>query len=161
MSRGENGNLWMKKNEAKEYLMMLSKQETAVKTAERGIQDLKELMMSIGGMNSGERVQKTRDNDRFGTIYAKIDEKERILETETLNLVELRFKVSEEIQMLKNARYVELLHRHYVKGETFLQIADKMGYSYRYVTKMHGKALEEFGAVIQREGVQGKGAERG
>ena len=39
---------------------------------------------------------------------------------------------------------VELLTRRYLLGQSWERIAVEMGYSYRHVTKLHGRSLQKF-----------------
>ena len=60
---------------AQEYLGQVEQKIIAVKNMNSGINNLREVLISIGGIDSGERVQTSRDNDKFGSIFARIDEK--------------------------------------------------------------------------------------
>ena len=109
-----------------------------------GINNLREVLVSIGGMDSGERVQTSRNNDKFGSIFARIDEKERIMDEKSKELIEFTAKVENEICSMENPQYMTLLHKKYVLLEPLKQIASEMNFTYRYVAKMHEYALQEF-----------------
>ena len=109
-----------------------------------GINNLREVLVSIGGIDSGEKVQTSRDNDKFGSIFARIDEKERIMDEKSKELIEFTAKVENEICSMENPQYMTLLHKKYVLLEPLKQIASEMNFTYRYVAKMHGYALQEF-----------------
>lgn len=64
---------------AQEYLGQVEQKIIAVRNINSGINNLKEMLFSLGGAGAGERVQASRENDKFGSIFAKIDEKERIM----------------------------------------------------------------------------------
>lgn len=129
---------------AQEYLGQVEQKIIAVKNMNSGINNLREVLVSIGGMDSGERVQTSRDNDKFGSIFARIDEKERIMDEKSKELIDFTAKVENEICSMKNPRYMTLLHKKYVLLEPLKQIASEMNFTYRYVAKMHGYALQEF-----------------
>ena len=61
---------------AKEYLEQVKVKEAVIKNLERDRTNLVAMMYSMGGAGSGERVQSSKDPDKFGTLYGKIDEKE-------------------------------------------------------------------------------------
>ena len=122
---------------AQEYLGQVEQKIIAVK-------NLREVLVSIGGMDSGERVQTSRDNDKFGSIFARIDEKERIMDEKSKELIDFTAKVENEICSMENPLYMTLLHKKYVLLEPLKQIASEMNFTYRYVAKMHGYALQEF-----------------
>lgn len=129
---------------AQEYLGQVEQKIIAVKNISSGINNLREVLVSIGGMSSGERVQTSRENDKFGSIFARIDEKERIMNEKSKELIEFTTKVENEICSMENPQYMTLLHKKYVLLEPLKQIALEMNFTYRYVAKMHGNALQEF-----------------
>ena len=129
---------------AQEYLGQVEQKIIAVKNMNSGINNLREVLVSIGGMDSGERVQTSSDNDKFGSIFARIDEKERITDEKSKELIDFTAKVENEICSMENPQYMTLLHKKYVLLEPLKQIASEMNFTYRYVAKMHGYALQEF-----------------
>ena len=129
---------------AQEYLGQVEQKIVAVKNMNSGINNLREVLVSISGMDSGERVQASRDNDKFGSIFARIDEKERIMDEKSKELIDFTAKVENEICSMENPQYMTLLHKKYVLLEPLKQIASEMNFTYRYVAKMHGYALQEF-----------------
>ena len=129
---------------AQEYLGQVEQKIKDVKNMNSGINNLREVLVSIGGMDSGERVQTSRDNDKFGSIFARIDEKERIMDEKSKELIDFTAKVENEICSMENPQYMTLLHKKYVLLEPLKQIASEMNFTYRYVAKMHGYALREF-----------------
>lgn len=129
---------------AKEYLLQVRRKEAIINRLRCDKENLRQILYSLGGAQDGERVQTSRNNDRFGSIYAKIDEKDCMIARRIDELIDFKVKVSDEISTLSDPKYIEILHRRYVRFQSFEQIAVDMGYSYRYVTKMHGYALLEF-----------------
>lgn len=129
---------------AKEYLEQVEQKKIDVKNMSSSINNLKEMLVSIGGTDSGERVQTSRNYDKFGNIFAKIDEKERTLNEIIKELIEFTTKVEGEICSMKNPQYMTVLHKKYILMEPLKQIASEMNFTYRYVTKIHGYALQEF-----------------
>ena len=64
---------------------------------------------------------------------------------------DLRHRIIEQIQMLSNPTYVEILSRRYIECHSFERIACNMGYAYNYVCTLHGEALKEFDRVVLNE----------
>ena len=122
---------------AQEYLGQVEQKIIAVKNINSGINNLREILISIGGADSGERVQTSRNNDKFGSIFARIDEKERIMNEKSQELIEFTAKVENQICSMENPQYMMLLHKKYVLLEPLKQIATEMNFTYRYVLKMH------------------------
>ena len=130
---------------AKEYLQQVKVKNARIQNLQRDKAALRGLMFSLGNSGGdGERVQTTPDHDKMGTLYAKIDEKERQI-TESIDaLIDFRFKVSAEINQLDDGRYIDVLYRYYVLFQGWKQIASEMGYNIRYVQQLNGQALLEF-----------------
>lgn len=130
---------------AKEYLQQIKVKDARIKNLQRDKQALRGLLFSLGNSGGqGDRVQTTPDHDKMGTLYGKIDEKERQI-TESIDaLVDFRFKVSEEINQLEDGRYIDVLYRYYVLFQGWKKISDEMGYNIRYVQQLNGQALLEF-----------------
>ena len=129
---------------AQEYLGQVKLKEAAIRNLERDRDDLKEMMYSLGGIGSGERVQTSKNPDKFGTLYGKIDEKEREIADEIDSLVDFRLKVSNEINSLQDARYIELLHRRYIRNESWDAISVDTRYNLKYIMQLHKQALQTF-----------------
>lgn len=129
---------------AKEYLQQVKNRDAEIDNLQRDKEMLCEMLYSLGGTGDGERVQSSRNNDKFGTLYSKIDEKEREIAEKIDMLVDFKLKVSGEINALNDSRYVKLLHRRYIQLKSWELIAVELGYTYAYVIELHGNALQEF-----------------
>lgn len=57
---------------AKEYLQQVKRKNAAINNLQRSIVELQERMISIGGMTYGDKVQTSKENDRFGELYSRI-----------------------------------------------------------------------------------------
>lgn len=132
---------------AKEYLQQVRKKEAIISRLYYDKKNLHEMLYSIGGIQEGEKVQTSLNPDKFGSIYAKIAEKEDMIAKKIEELIDFKMKVADEISMLSNPKYVEILHKRYIQFFSFEQIAVDMGYSYRYIVKIHGYALQEFDKI--------------
>ena len=56
-------------------------------------------------------------------------------------LVEKRKEIEGIIRMVENSTLRTLLEYRYINGKKWEEIALMMGYDYRYILKIHGKAL--------------------
>lgn len=129
---------------AQEYLGQVKLKEAVIRNLERDRANLIEMMYSIGGSGSGERVQTSKNSDKFGTLYGRIDEKERKIADEIDDLIDFKLKVSGEINEIEDERYVKLLYKRYIQHESWNAISVDMQYSLNYVMRLHGCALREF-----------------
>lgn len=122
----------------------MKRKDAAINNLHRDKEGLIAMMYSLGGAGEGERVQSSRNNDKFGTLYSRIDEKEREITEKIDALVDFKLKVSDEINALDDDRHIAILHKRYVCFESWERIAIDMQYNVRYVQHLHGQALAEF-----------------
>ncbi len=61
-----------------------------------------------------------------------------------------RIQIEEIIGKVRNSIYHELLHRHYIEGQTFELIAVEMNYSWRHTIRLHGAALLEIEKILKK-----------
>lgn len=133
--------------EAKEYLGQVKSKEAKINNLKRDKESMQEMMYSLGGAGNGERVQSSRNIDKFGTLYGKIDEMERMIDDDIADLLMFKMKVSREINQMRTDKYMTVLNCRYIHFQSWEDIAESAfdePYTVRYVLKLHGWALEEF-----------------
>lgn len=59
-------------------------------------------------------------------------------------LIALRKEVRVQIEQIPDGRYRAILQGRYLYGQSWEQVAVGLGYTYRHVLWMHGKALQSF-----------------
>lgn len=85
--------------------------------------------MPLGG-NSGKE-----------NTYLKIIELEDAINGEIDKYIELRNEIETAILSVNDLKLQNVLRHRYINGMTWESIAVKMNYDYRWVLKLHGKAL--------------------
>lgn len=55
-----------------------------------------------------------------------------------------KHKIINQIQSLKNSKYIEILYKHYVEFKRLEVVAVEMNFTYQYVVELHGYALKDF-----------------
>lgn len=95
----------------------------------------------------GVSVQGTKERDKFGELWARIDQKERKICKEIDKLADAKQTITDEIGAIEDTRYVEILLRRYVQMQELKDIARDMNYNYDWVRTLHGHALLEFARV--------------
>lgn len=129
---------------AKEYLQQVKSKDAEIDNLHVDKEGLIAMLYSLGGGNEGERVQSSRNNDKFGTLYSRIDEREREITEKIDALVDFKLNASDKINVLSDDRYKKLLHKRYIQYKSWEMIAVELGYTYAYVIELHGYALQEF-----------------
>ncbi|MFR8003809.1 MAG: hypothetical protein ACLU62_12970 [Hydrogeniiclostridium sp.] len=86
-----------------------------------------------GSRGKGDRIQSAVDH---------ICEIEEEINRDIDELVVIREQVQKAIRSVKDQTLETLLEYRYIDGLTWEDLAEKMHYSYQWVCKLHGKALE-------------------
>lgn len=81
------------------------------------------------------------NNDKIAVMTERIDEIDRQISEELDRLARTRAEIEAAIQGVEGGAYREVLERRYIHGEKWEQIAIDMDYDYRWVLRLHGKAL--------------------
>ena len=90
----------------------------------------------ISDMPSGSHV-----NDKIALSIEKLDKCAERLEEEAKRMQMAMNNVQSVIDSVSNPTYRQVLIYRYINGYTWEQIAVKMNYTYRNITRLHGKAL--------------------
>ena len=130
--------------DTKTYLQQISRLDRMINNKLSEISQLRELAMSGSAVKNEERVQNTPNFDKIGTAYCKIEEMEEKLDKLIDEYVDKKNLIISQIDGIENETYYEILFARYIEKKTFEKIADEMTYSFRNVTRLHGRALQEF-----------------
>lgn len=133
---------------AKEYLMQYRIAVNKIRRKQEQIEKLRADLLPSGisydgmpGAGGGNRTA--------ADIFAKIEELERELMDEQDKASAKADEIIAVIEQVEDERYRSILHDRYIAGLHWDRIADKMHYSYRHVTKLHGKALLEISKILK------------
>lgn len=131
-------------SKAKDYLSQVKKKAKAVQEQKELIQRLRDSLDLAGVQYDKDRVQSSPDTDKFGKIFAEIEEQEKVLEEKQKDFMQKRVLVIYQIRKIPNAQFREVLNRVYVDFLNIKQCSEEMNYSYIYVRELHMKALNAF-----------------
>lgn len=127
---------------AKEYLQQYRNADRAINTRLDQIHRLRELATKTTQTLTADRVQSSPEN-RVERIVSKIADLENEVDSEIDQLGDIRRQVQGVIEQVPNAAQREVLTRRYMIGERWEEIAVELNYDYRWVLKLHGRALDE------------------
>lgn len=128
----------------KDYLNQISRLNRMINNKLTEIAQLRELSCSISAVKNEERVLSSSDPDIIGTTYAKIDEMERNLDKMIDEYTDKKNTIIGQIDSIEDEDYYNVLFSRYIEKKTFEVIATEMNFSYRNVTRLHGRALKVF-----------------
>ncbi len=126
----------------KEYLWRYRESVRMVARIESELMELRAMKagtaISYDGMPSG-----TTQSD-LSDYVAELDRLERKLISERYKRIKLYQEIERKIKGLKSQNENDVLHYRYIKGLEWWEVAEKMGYSERHITRIHGNALTHF-----------------
>lgn len=137
--------------QAKEYLSQVSRINRMIKNKVSEIAQLKEIAINISAIDTEERVQISPDFDKIGKMFSRIDEEEDKLNHLIFEYIELKNKIISQIEGIREETFYCVLFSRYVENKTFEKIAIDMQYSFRQITRLHGKALLAFDKMYGEE----------
>lgn len=131
---------------AKEYLQQLQQLDTVINQKIKEVHDLRLQAQSGGGFDySKERVQSSPSGDApFVKPICRIIDLEAEINAEIDRYVDEKHRIINQIQGLKNSKYIEILYKHYVEFKRLEVVAVEMNFTYQYVVELHGYALKDF-----------------
>lgn len=128
----------------KDYLNQISRLNRMINNKLTEITQLRELSCSISAIRNEEKVKSSSDPDKIGSTYAKIDEMERNLDKTIDEYTDKKNVIIGQIDGIEDEDYYNILFSRYIEKKTFEVIATEMNFSYRNVTRLHGRALKAF-----------------
>lgn len=125
---------------AKEFLSQIRKCDNLINSKLAEIERLREFTTSITSTLKEDVVQSGGSPQRIADAIGKIVDLEREINADIDTYIALKKDIMDIIDTL-DAPFCDLLYKRYFKYEKWEQIAFEMNYSYRQVTRMHGRAL--------------------
>lgn len=133
-----------KKLTAKQYLDQLRVIDTKINQKMEELADLMTAATSTGAIDySKDRVQTSPQNAQENRICKYVDLDAEI-NREIDEFVDIKHRVTKEIQELNVDYYIKILFKVYVQYKTVKDAANEIGLSYQYVRDLHKKALKVF-----------------
>lgn len=129
---------------AKEYLQQVKTKGIVIENLRRDKERIMQMLYSMGGGTYGERVQTSRNIDKFGTLYGCIEEKQQEIDKKMCELIEFEWKVSNEINELKNEKHIKALYHKYMLFQSWDEMAEVLECSRRSAIRIHRNAITAF-----------------
>ena len=133
---------------AKEYLGQAYRIDQRINSKIEQVASLRELSRkattTLSDMPKGTPNPHSKEN-----IILKMMDLENEINTDIDSLVDLKREIVGIIKKVNNPEYQALLEERYLCFKPWEQIAVDMGYSTRYLLKIHSKALQACSAVIE------------
>lgn len=135
----------MNNEEKKQYLRRYQAAKKRAKMIQEEIDELRSSKTSPVGLGDG--LPHGSGTSDLSGYAARLDELMRELEAEKeMQMVTYR-EIRQQISMVPDPTEQEILSRRYLLEQRWEKISVEMNYDYRYVLKLHGKALLHFEVV--------------
>ena len=105
--------------------------------------------------NPGEHYQGRNHSDKVSAGATRLSELSERLETATAERLMAEREIFFVIDEVQDADHAEVLARHYLEFETFASIAGRMAKTERWISELHGRALDEVAAILTERSANG------
>ena len=125
----------------KEYLSQYKNMVLEISMMEESIRELNERATSITSSTDSDKVQGAGDKDKVGLIVSKIADMQGECREKMAAALDIRNEIETTILGIEEPKFRAVLHLRYIGLLKWEEIADKMGYEKRHITRLHGNAL--------------------
>lgn len=139
------------KNKTQEYLLQVKLCDAHINNKLEELAQLKALATKITATWKQDTVSGGGAGDTLGNTVSKIVDMERELEAAIDEYTGKKKEVKRIIDQVKNPDQLNVLTKCYILHESLEQTACEMGYSYRNICYIHGRALQAVAAVMAGE----------
>ena len=139
-------------SEAKDYLLKIRLYDTRIENGLQELSALEDMVMRITPVLKQDVVSSSGGQDKLGDTVAKIADLRDQINRDVDAFVDLKKEAAAKLAWVEKPEYFEILYKRYFEFKKWEQIAVEMNYGYRNVTKLHGRALQAFEKVMEKEG---------
>lgn len=130
---------------AKQYLSQAAVLKRRIKQVTDRIEELRTETENPKAIRyDKDLIQKSATGDALANYMIRLDKEEQRL----YNLKELYIdkytEIRERISEVRPDLYADVLYMRYLENKTLVIIADELNYSYEWVCRLHGRALQDF-----------------
>jgi hypothetical protein len=137
--------------DAKEYLLQIRLLDAQIDCMLSTVNGLRESLLRITPTLKQDVVSGSSAQDRMSTTIAKIVDLEKEINAKVDAMVDRKAQVIHLLEKVRNPDYLTILQRRYVDLCSFEEIAAEMHYTYRWICKLHGRALQTFKKIMDEE----------
>ena len=138
-----------KENPTQEYLNQIKLYDTHINTKLEELAHLKALATKVTTSLKPDVVSGGGFGDKIGDVVAKIITMEEEINQTIDDYVDKKKEVKSVIEQVKNPDQLNVLLKCYILHESLEQIACEMGFSYRNICYIHGRALQAVAEVLK------------
>ena len=136
--------------EAKAFLQQIKKLDKMIENKMAEAQRWKEIATNTSPSMMGERVQSSGNPHKIADAIGRYIDLEREINQDIDKLVDAKKAVISVIEQL-NATEYDVLHKIYVQGFTFDEVAIACKHTTSWATTVHGRALKHVQNILDRK----------
>lgn len=140
-------------NDAKTLLSKIKLCDAKINIKLDELKQLKEMTLKVTPSLEGEVVSGTHNQDKLGDAVAKIVDLQKEIDDSIDTFVELKRYFMGIIDRMDDTNQATVLYKRYFQYKPFEQIACEIGYGYRNVCYIHGRALQAVEKLMTEGGV--------
>ena len=137
--------------EAKDYLLQIRLLDAQIDCMLSSVQGLRDSLLRITPTLKQDVVTGSSAHDRMSATVAKIVDLENEINAKVDALVDRKAQVIRLLEKVRNPDYLKVLQMRYIEYASLEEIAVEMHYSYRWIKKLHGRALQVFRKIMDEE----------
>lgn len=138
-----------KESPAKTYLNQIRLYDARIENGLQELSDLEEMVTRITPVLKQDVVSSSSSQDKLGDTVAKIADLRVKINQDVDAFVDLKREALAKLAKVEKPEYYDILHKRYVEYQSLEQIAVSMNYTYRWIRRLHGRALQAFEKVIE------------
>lgn len=134
--------------DVKSYLMQIEKIDIRINAKINQLNEIRDFASRIGSSNISAvfTCNRSISDNTAKSVIDKLDVIQEIKE-DIYKYTKLKNSIIDEIYKVEDVRYMNFLLLRYVECKSLEEIAVKLKFTYPYVRRMHGIALEKFKTV--------------
>ena len=140
------------KYKAQEYLEQVEKLNAMIENKRVEAQQWRDLALNITAKSDGERVQSSGSKRKMADALDRAADLEAEANKIRSEMIEQKQEIIRTIEKLNASQY-DVLHKVYIQGKSFKEVAAAKGKSVSWATSIHGLALQSLQKILDRRGL--------
>lgn len=136
---------------AREYLEGIEKLDNIINSLIAEYETMKDMVTKITAVNEGDRVQASGSQEKMADMVVKMIDYQNTINANIDKYINMRNNILTVLQLLEKADHINVLYKRYFEFKSWEVIACEMGYTYRWVTKLHGRALNALDNILNEK----------
>ena len=137
--------------EVKDYLLQIRLLDAQIDCMLSNVDGLRESLLRITPQLKQDVVTGGSSHDRMSSTIAKIVDLEKEINIKVDAYIDKKAQIIRMLEKVRNPDYLKVLQLRYIEYKTFDDIALEMHYSHCWICRLHGRALQTFAKIMNKE----------